>query len=125
MGGDGAPNLGRVTVAPEQRVSPMLKPEGIPTSSLPLARGEAETGALPFALLGIDEVAQGPLQGAEGLLRDAPRALLPPGQLGGTLLLFVPEPVQVNPGLPPPLRLGALLAFIQAPLPGAVGRTRM
>ena len=62
------PQPGKGDRGPQAAHHPRAEGEGIPASSLPRAPGKAETGAFPFALLGGDEVAQGPLQGAEGLL---------------------------------------------------------
>jgi hypothetical protein len=88
-------SLRSATVAPVHH--PGADEEGIPASSLSLAFWEPETPSLPLALLGRRRGRALSLQGAADLLKGTPRALLPPGQLGGALLLWVPEPVLIDP----------------------------
>jgi hypothetical protein len=89
-------SLRSVTVARSSASTPLLEP------------GEAEMAALPRLVLGSDEVAPCPLQGAEGLLGDAPQALLPTRPASGRAASLGPRAGAARPPSPPPLHLRAL-----------------
>src|SRR5579884_4213770 len=123
VGADGAPNLGRVTVVPEQRITPVLKRKESRHRPFRLRLGNPSR--LPFRW---PFLAARKSRRARSRLRKASCALgvlSPPGQLRVPLLLLVPEPVQVDSRVPLPLRLVALPALIQAPVPGVPGCSGM
>ena len=101
------------------------EPEPVPAPASLLEPLKAQPLSLPLPLLRCDEAPQRPVQIPERLLVDALRVLRPPGQRRIGLLPGVPQLVQLHSRIPAALRLVALLAPGQPPVPGEPGRAGM
>jgi hypothetical protein len=110
VGADGAPNLGRVTMVPEPRITPVLKRKESRHRPFLLRLGKPIRGPFRLPLLESRRFSS-----ARSRLRKASwalRVLLPPSQLWVLPLHLVPDPVQVNGRVPLLLCRGALPALI-------------
>src|ERR1039457_5897428 len=87
-----------------------------------LEPGEAGPLALAVTLPGLDEVPECPVKIPERFLVGTFGVLAPPRQRRVSLLLSVPQLVQVNARVPRALSLVTLLAFREAPVPREPGR---
>src|SRR5579875_568025 len=117
------PNLGRVTVVPEQRITPVLKRKESRHLPFFLRLGKPRRGPfrLPFLESRKFSSARSRLRKASWALR----VLLPPGQLWVLPLHLVPDPVKVDSRVPLLLCRVPLLALIQSPIPGVARRSRV
>src|SRR5215472_5848359 len=100
-------------------------PERVAAPPSFLESGETQPLPFPLTCLRRHEIAQRSIRVTESLLVDALRVLPPPSERRVVLLHLVPQPVQLQSGVPLALSGVAFLAPGQAPVPGEPGRARM